>query len=101
LCAEHEPLPPHPVALTANGGEHHIFRMPTQKIGNRKLGNGLETRGYKDDNDGGYIIAAGSRLPDGRSWRLANGSPSLLNATLSEPPAWLGEHPPPRPAGER
>jgi hypothetical protein len=92
LCAEHEPLPPHPIVLTANGGEHHIFRMPTQKIGNRKLGHGLETRGYTDDNRGGYVIAAGSRLPDGRSWRLANGSPSLLSATLLEPPAWLVEH---------
>jgi hypothetical protein len=50
LCAEHEPLPPHPIVLTANGGEHHIFRQPTNKIGNRKLGNGLETRGYKDHN---------------------------------------------------
>jgi len=92
LCAERGSLSPHPVVLTANDGEHHIFRMPTPKIGNRKLGNGLETRGYKDDNDGGYIIAAGSRLPDGRSWRLANGSPSLLNATLPEPAAWLAEY---------
>jgi hypothetical protein len=92
LCAVHDPLPPHPIVLTAGGGEHHIFRMPTQKIGNRKLGNGLETRGYKDDNDGGYIVAAGSRLPDGRCWRLAEGSPSLLNATLPEPPAWLVEY---------
>jgi Protein of unknown function (DUF3631)/Bifunctional DNA primase/polymerase, N-terminal len=90
LCAEHEPLlPAHPIVLTANGGEHHIFRQPANKLGNRKLGNGLETRGYKDDNDGGYIIAAGSRLPDGRCWRQAKGSPSLLRAELIEPPAWL------------
>jgi len=92
LCAGHEPLPLHPIVLTANRGEHHIFKQPAIKIGNRKLGNGLETRGYKDDNDGGYIIAAGSRLPDGRSWRLANGSPSLLNVTPPEPPAWLAEY---------
>jgi hypothetical protein len=92
LCAEHEPLPPHPIVVTANGGEHHIFRQPASKIGNRKLGNGLETRGYKDDNDGGYIIAAGSKLPDGRSWRLTHGTLSLLNATLPEPAAWLTEH---------
>jgi Bifunctional DNA primase/polymerase, N-terminal/AAA domain len=92
LCTGHEPLPPHPIVLTANGGEHHIFRQPANKIGNRKLGNGLETRGYKDDNDGGYIIAAGSRLPDGRSWQLFNGSPSLLNAAPPEPPAWLVDH---------
>jgi hypothetical protein len=94
LCAEHEPLPPHPIVLTVNGGEHHIFRQPANKIGNRKLGNGLETRGYKDDNDGGYIIAAGSKLPDGRCWQLAKGSPSLLtlNATLPEPTTWLAEY---------
>jgi hypothetical protein len=54
LCAKHEPLPPHPMVLTANGGEHHIFQQPANKIGNRKLGNGLETRGYRDENDGGY-----------------------------------------------
>jgi len=47
LCAEHEPLPPHPIVLTANGGEHHIFRQSSSKIGNRKLGNGLETRGIR------------------------------------------------------
>jgi hypothetical protein len=92
LCAEHEALPPHPIVLTANGGEHHIFRQPAEKIGNRKLGNGLETRGYKDDNDGGYIIAAGSRLPDGRLWRRANGAPSLLGSTVVDPPKWLAEH---------
>jgi Protein of unknown function (DUF3631)/Bifunctional DNA primase/polymerase, N-terminal len=91
LCAAHEPLPAHPIVLTANGGEHHIFRQPANKIGNRKLGHGLETRGYKDDNDGGYIIAAGSKLPDGRCWRRAKGALSLLRAELIEPPAWLEE----------
>jgi hypothetical protein len=92
MCAQHDPLPAHPIVLTAGDGEHHIFRQPAAKIGNRKLGHGLETRGYKDDNDGGYIIAAGSRLPDGRCWRLADGSPSLLNAVLPESPAWLVEY---------
>jgi hypothetical protein len=92
LCAEHEPLPPHPIVLTANGGEHHIFKQPANKIGNHKLGNGLETRGYRHGNSGGYIIAAGSRLSDGRCWRLASGSPSLLNATLPELPSWLAEY---------
>jgi hypothetical protein len=92
LCAQHEPVPPHPIVLTANGGEHHIFKQPANKIGNRKLGNGLETRGYKDDNDGGYIIAAGSKLPDGRLWRRANGAPSLLSVTLVEPPEWLADY---------
>jgi Bifunctional DNA primase/polymerase, N-terminal len=92
LCAQHEPLPAHPIVLTANGGEHHIFRQPANKIGNRKLGNGLETRGYKDDNDGGYIIAAGSRLPDGRAWRQAKGAPSLLRAELFEPATWLAQY---------
>jgi Protein of unknown function (DUF3631)/Bifunctional DNA primase/polymerase, N-terminal len=92
LCAEREPLPAHPIVLTANGGEHHIFRQPSEKIGNRKLGNGLETRGYKDDNEGGYIIAAGSRLPDGRGWRRRDGTPSLIGTTLAKPPQWLAEY---------
>jgi putative DNA primase/helicase len=78
VCGE---LPEHPIVQTAGNGEHHIFRqLPSEKIGNRKIGNGLETRGYKLENDGGYIIAAGSRLPDGRAWRLGNGSPSVLGA---------------------
>lgn len=83
-------LPEHPVVLTANGGEHHVFRQSEAKIRNRQLGNGLETRGF-----GGYVIACGSRLPDSRAWRLGNGSPSVIGAykagTIPLVPAHLAD----------
>jgi hypothetical protein len=65
LCAA---LPPHPWCTTANNGEHHYFKQFANgsKIGNKKIGGGLETRGFKTDNDGGYVIASGSQLSDGR-----------------------------------
>jgi hypothetical protein len=91
LCEAYGPLPPHPIVSTDYEGEHHIFRMPGEPIGNRKIGIGLETRGYQTNNDGGYIIAAGSRMPDGRGWELVNGAPSLLDGPLPEPPSWLIE----------
>jgi hypothetical protein len=91
LCKVHGPLPPHPIISTDYEGEHHIFRMPSEPIGNRKVGIGLETRGYQTNNEGGYIIAAGSRMPDGRAWELLKGTPSLLDGPPPEPPRWLIE----------
>jgi hypothetical protein len=46
--------------------------------GNRKIGTELETRGYQT-NEGDYIIAEGSRMPDGRAWKLLEGAPSLFD----------------------
>jgi hypothetical protein len=94
LCAKHGELPPHPWATTANNGEHHYFRQPAgEKIGNRKIAPGLETRGFKLDNDGGFIIASGSQLGDGRRWWRGEGSPSLLESykagSIPTAPAWL------------
>jgi hypothetical protein len=63
--------------------------MPSEPIGNRKIGIGLETRGYQTNNDGGYIIAEGSRMPDGRTWQRLEGTPSLFDGPLPEPPQWL------------
>jgi AAA domain/Bifunctional DNA primase/polymerase, N-terminal len=94
LCAERGDLPPHPWARTANNGEHHYFKQPPdRKIGNKKIGPGLETRGFKSENDGGYVIAPGSRLSDGRRWQCGEGSPSLLEGyqagAIPAAPAWL------------
>jgi hypothetical protein len=94
LCLKHGELPPHPWCTTANNGEHHYFKQPAgEKIGNKKIGNGLETRGGKADNDGGYVIAPGSILSDGRRWWRASASPSLLDSlrddAIPEMPAWL------------
>jgi hypothetical protein len=94
LCEANGKLPAHPTSLTAGNGEHHFFKQPAEKIGNHQdRKSGIETRGYQQDNDGGYVIAPGSRLPDGRAWRLANSSPSVIQAykagTIPEVPAWL------------
>ena len=93
MIADNAPLPEHPTIKTANNGEHHIFRQPKEKIGNRVIALGLETRGFKLENDGGYIIAPATMLPDGRGWRIAAGSPSFLKSlkanTIPQPPRWL------------
>jgi hypothetical protein len=90
LCeGQDEPMPAHPAIITDYEGEHHIFRMPDEPLGNRKIGVGIETRGYRPDNDGGYIIAPGSRMPDERGWSRMNGTPSLLRDPLPLPPQWL------------
>jgi Bifunctional DNA primase/polymerase, N-terminal len=96
MIAENSPLPSHPKIDTANNDEHHIFRQPPDnKIGNKVVTPGLETRGYKVGNDGGYIIAVNSVMPDGRGWKLAAGSPSFLQSlkakTIPQPPDWLIE----------
>ena len=85
------PLPPHPIVSTDYEGEHHIYRMPSEPIGNRKIGIGLETRGYQTNNDGGYIIAPGSRMPDGRGWKPLEGTPSLFDGPPPLPSQWLIE----------
>jgi Bifunctional DNA primase/polymerase, N-terminal/AAA domain len=95
LVSKHGPLPAHPWCTTGNNGEHHYFKQPASgaKIGNKKIAKGLETRGFKTDNDGGYVVASGSQLPDGRQWWRGNGSPSLLEMyrteTIPEAPRWL------------
>jgi hypothetical protein len=93
FLAEHGELPPHPWNTTANNGEHHFFKQPTEKIGNKKIGDGLETRGFKTDNDGGYVIASGSQLTDGRKWQRGDNSPSLLESyragVIPILPSWL------------
>jgi len=91
LCEAHGPLPPHPIVSTDYEGEHHIYRMPSEPIGNRKIGIGLETRGYQTNNDGGYIIAPGSRMPDGRGWKPLEGTPSLFDGPPPLPSQWLIE----------
>lgn len=78
-----------PCVSTPNQGFHFVFRSLTDL---------METKGRLapavDIRDRAYVIAAGSRLADGREYRLWNGTPLLLaQATqmraLLEPPSWL------------
>src|SRR5262245_2079151 len=93
LFAIHGPFNGVPEVETAKNGKHYYFKQPCDgKIGNKKLGHGLETRGFKLDNDGGYVIASGSRLPDGRQWRRS-GTVSVIKShtarTIPQAPSWL------------
>ena len=93
MVAENGALPEHPIIETPNNGLHHIFRQPSLiKIGNRTVARGIDTRGYRLENDGGYIIGPGSVLPDGRGWKPAKGSLPFLGTVkkgLSGAPTWL------------
>jgi Bifunctional DNA primase/polymerase, N-terminal len=94
ICAKHGDMPPHPWATTANDGVHHYFAQPArEKIGNKKIAPGLETRGFKPNNDGGFVIASGSQLNDGRRWWRGEGSPSLIESyaagNIPPAPPWL------------
>jgi Protein of unknown function (DUF3987)/Bifunctional DNA primase/polymerase, N-terminal len=85
-----EPKPPQ--TQTPNNGVHVIFRPPStgEPLGNSSgnLPKGIDVRGA-----GGYIIAPGSQLADGRAWMAKESAPALAQAyaagTIPEVPAWL------------
>lgn len=65
-----------PMSLTPNNGVHLYFRArdaepPSNSRGG--LPDGIDVRG-----NGGYVIAPGSVLPDGRSWQHQDGAPTLI-----------------------
>ncbi|WP_367128380.1 bifunctional DNA primase/polymerase [Saccharothrix sp. HUAS TT1] len=64
---------------TPSGGEHRYFRAPDAPLGNSvaKLAPHVDTRGA-----GGYVVAAGSQLGDGR-YRV------LRDAPVAPAPGWL------------
>ena len=66
MVAENGALADHPIIDTPNNGQHHLFRQPSEKIGNKTVAPGIDLRGFKIENNGGYVIAAGTTLPDGR-----------------------------------
>jgi RecA-family ATPase len=94
LAADQVEWPVHPIVLTAGGGEHHIFRQPTDRppLGNGAgdLPPGLDVRGR-----GGWIVGPGTMRPDGKTWAPAPGSPLLDQAfranTIPELPQWLAD----------
>lgn len=85
LQEEHGRIPATPVCKTGSGGEHIFFKHPGIEIHNSagKLGRGLDVRG-----DGGYVVTAPSRHPNGNfyEWLV---KPSQTE--LAEMPAWLVE----------
>lgn len=83
LETTYQPLPDTYQVITGRtegSGRHHIFRQPDgPPIGNRQIGDHLETRG-----DGGYVVAAPSVHPSGRSYEAAGRWSDIVDA-----PGWL------------
>src|SRR4029077_3119155 len=73
LVTAHGALPRRvPVVKTPNGGLHVYFRQPNGEVlGNSRgsLPPGIDVRGA-----GGFVVAPGARLPDGRGWTAMGGS---------------------------
>jgi hypothetical protein len=82
-----------PMTKTARGGAHLFFRQPTgEPLGNGRgeLPDGIDVRGV-----GGFVIAPGAVLPNGKGWQSVNGRPSLTDAhkagIIPELPQWLAD----------
>lgn len=67
LIATNGPLPPTRQAKTASGGRHIYFQHHPGVRNRGSLGPGLDVRG-----DGGFVIAPGSQLADGRRYEWIN-----------------------------
>lgn len=80
--AEHGPLPETARVMSPNGGEHIYFKYVDGTRNRGNLGAGADIR-----SEGGYVVAAGSVMADGRAYRWtvdADGIPPIADA-----PAWL------------
>lgn len=81
LEAEHGPLPDTVTVRTPSGGRHLLFKLPADvEVRNRGgFAPAVDTRG-----EGGYIVAAGSVMTDGRTyeWESRPSEPA-------EAPTWL------------
>lgn len=76
--AKHGRLPDTLTANTASGGQHIYFRY-VEGVRNRgALGPGVDLRGQ-----GGYVVAPGSVMKDGRRYTWTN------DEEIAEAPAWL------------
>jgi hypothetical protein len=78
-----------PTALTPRDGRHHVFRKPAGKNWRctvSGLAPNVDTR-----TDGGYVVVAPSRRPDG-AYRWVEGCElDAPSGRLPEPPGWLAE----------
>ncbi|TPM58996.1 hypothetical protein FJ959_08970 [Mesorhizobium sp. B2-2-4] len=81
--AKHGPLPETARASTANGGTHVFFRHVDGVRNRAAIAPGVDTRG-----DGGYILAPGSAMADGRAYKWTNHDGHGLPA-FAEAPQWL------------
>jgi hypothetical protein len=86
LVAANGALPPQmPLVKTPNGGLHAYFRQPNgEALGNVRgsLPPGIDVRGA-----GGFVIAPGANLPDGRGWTAVPERAAIKDAPPL--PQWL------------
>jgi hypothetical protein len=68
--------PAHPITKTPQG-QHHIFKQPSEILGNSPGGlpDGIDARG-----DGGWIVGPGAIRADGARYEAHEEAPSLLEA---------------------
>lgn len=80
--SEHGPLPETARVKSPNGGEHIYFKYVEGTRNRGNLGAGADIR-----SEGGYVVAAGSVMSDGRAYRWTvdtDGIPAIADA-----PSWL------------
>lgn len=76
-----------PTSVTANGGHHHVFRPPpgvSYRSTAGRLAESVDTRA-----DGGYIVAAPSRLENGKQYCWVEGLELVPLEKLPVVPRWL------------
>jgi len=77
--AEHGPLPVTARVVSPNGGMHIYFKYVVGTRNRGALGAGVDIR-----SEGGYVLAAGSVMHDGRAYKWVDDTRSIADA-----PAWL------------
>ncbi|MCD1264052.1 ATPase [Shinella sumterensis] len=77
--AEHGPLPVTARVISPNGGLHIYFKYVAGTRNRGALGAGVDIR-----SEGGYVVAAGSVLSNGRHYKWADDTREIADA-----PAWL------------
>ncbi len=77
--AEHGPLPQTARVTSPNGGLHIYFKYVVGTRNRGALGAGVDIR-----SEGGYVLAAGSAMHDGRSYKWVDDTREIADA-----PAWL------------
>ncbi len=77
--AEHGPLPDTARVTSPNGGLHIYFKYVVGTRNRSALGVGVDIR-----SEGGYVLAAGSTMANGRSYRWETDTREIADA-----PAWL------------
>lgn len=77
--AEHGPLPPTARVTSPNGGLHIYFKYVVGTRNRGALGAGVDIR-----SEGGYVLAAGSTMHDGRTYKWVDDIREIADA-----PDWL------------